>query len=320
MSRPVAAVDTYLLRVLMTLVAERSVSRAAVRLNQSQPAVSMALRRLRDLFDDPLLVRERGGMVPTERALQLRDDARKVLADIDRMLAGPNKFDPSISQQTFNIASPDYLAMTFLASVVTRLRQEAPQARLVVRPLGQGFDYESALAEGDLDIVVGNWPEPPERLHLSLLLEDDLVCVMSSQNPLASAAMTMERYLAAPHVVPLPYTMSHRGVVETFLASKRLARDARVVVPYFEVAPYLLVDTDLIFTTAGHFARQFAQVLALAVIGAPPEFPRMRFYQLWHDRSQHEASHRWLRGLLTSAGQRLAAAQTSVEIHPGQRR
>ncbi len=310
MSRPAAALDTYLLRVLMTLVAERSVSRAAVRLNQSQPAVSIALRRLREIFDDPLLVRERSGMVPTERALQLRDDARKVLVDIDRMLVGPSEFDPSTSQQTFNIASPDYLAMTFLAGVVARLRLEAPHARLVVRPLGEGFDYETALAQGDLDIVVGNWPEPPERLHLSLLLEDELVCVMSSLNPLASAAMTMQHYLAAPHVVPLPYTMSHRGVVETFLASKRLARDARIVVPYFEVAPYLLVDTDLIFTTARHFARHFAQVLPLALVSAPPEFPRMRFYQLWHDRSQHEASHRWLRGLLTSAGKRLGAARS----------
>ena len=117
-------------------------------------------------------------------------------------------------------------------------------------------------------------------------------------------------------MVPLPYTPSHRGVVETFLAGKRLVRDARIVVPYFEVAPYLLVDSDLIFTTARHFAHHFAHVLPLAVVKAPPEFPRMRFYPLWHDRSQHDASHRWLRGLLADAGKHLGAAQPGLAGHP----
>lgn len=308
MSRPAAPVDTYLLRVLDTLVAERSVSRAAIRLNQSQPAVSIALRRLREIFDDPLLVRERGGMVPTERALRLREHARSALGEIDRMLAGPVRFDPASSQQTFHVASPDYLAMGFLAAAVGRLRREAPQARLVVHPLASDFDYERALAQGDLDIVIGNWPQPPERLRLSLLLEDELVCVMDRRHPLAAADLTLEQYVAASHVVPMPYSMSQRGVVETYLAGRRLARDARVVVPYFEVAPYLLVDSDLVFTTARHFALHFARVLPLAVVPAPPGFPRMRFYQLWHDRSQHEAAHCWLRGLLADAGRGLVSA------------
>ena len=115
---------------------------------------------------------------------------RNVLLEIDRMLVGPEQFDPSTAQQTFNIASPDYVAMTFLAGVVARLRLEAPRTRLVIHPLGPGFDYELALAQGDIDIVVGNWPEPPDRLHLSLLLEDELVCMMSRRNPLAAHAMT----------------------------------------------------------------------------------------------------------------------------------
>jgi DNA-binding transcriptional LysR family regulator len=305
MSRPAAPVDTYLLRVLATLVAERSVSRTAIRMNQTQPAISSALRRLREIFNDPLLVRERSGMVPTERALQLREHARTALGEIDRMLSGPADFDPATSQQTFHIASPDYMAMGFLSAVVARLRGDAPQARLVIHSLGPDYDYERALARGELDIVIGNWPQPPERLHLALLLEDDLVCVMSRRNPLAGAALTLERYLAAPHVVPVPYSMTQRGVVETHLAAQRLTRDARVVVPYFEVAPYLLVDTDLVFTTARHFAAQFARTLPLAVVAAPPGFPSMRFYQLWHDRAQHQASHRWLRGLLGDAAKRL---------------
>lgn len=306
MTRPTDPVDLYLLRVLCTLVAGRSVSRAAVKLNQSQPAVSTALKRLRDIFNDPLLVREGAAMVPTERALQLRDGARTALGEIDRMLSDPERFDPASSQQTFHVASPDYLAMSFLAGTVEHMRSEAPRTRLVVHPLGPDYDYERALAQGELDVVIGNWPTPPERLHLSLLLEDQIVCVISRRHPLAKKGFTAEQYLAAAHVVPAPYSMSQRGVVETHLASLRLTRDARIVLPYFEIAPYLLVNTDLVFTTARHFAQHFAQLLPLAVVAAPFDFPPMRFYQLWHDRSQHQASHRWLRELLGRSARKLA--------------
>ena len=306
MKPPTAALDVQLLRVLVTLVAERSVSRTAARLNQTQPAISTALRKLRELCNDPLLVRERSGMVPTERALQLRDHARAALGEIDAMLAGPKRFEPAHSAQTFHIASPDYLAMGFLGGVVERVRREAPRARLEVHPLAADYDYEQALADGHLDIVIGNWPQPPERLHLSLLLEDELVCLASREHRLVERGLTLEAYLAAAHIVPAPYSMAQRGVVETFLAARRLSRDARVVVPYFEVAPYLLVHSDLLFTTARHFAQHFARSLPLAVLPLPIEFPRMRFYQLWHERSHQQASHRWLRSLLTDAAARLA--------------
>jgi DNA-binding transcriptional LysR family regulator len=310
MTRPTDPVDLYLLRVLCMLVAERSVSRAAVKLNQSQPAVSTALKRLREIFNDPLLVREGAAMVPTERALQLRDSARSALGEIDRMLADPERFDPSSSQQTFHVASPDYLAMGFLAGAVEQMRTEAPRARLVVHPLGPDYDYERALAQGELDVVIGNWPTPPERLHLALLLEDKIVCMMSRRHPLAKKGLSAEQYLAAAHVVPAPYSMSQRGVVETHLASLRLARDARIVLPYFEIAPYLLVNTDLVFTTASHFAQHFAQLLPLVVVPAPFDFPPMRFYQLWHDRSQHQASHRWLRELLNRSARNLGTRKS----------
>jgi DNA-binding transcriptional LysR family regulator len=308
MARAHAPIDTYLLHVLAALVAERSVSRAAVRMNQTQPAISAALRRLREVFNDPILVREGGAMVPTERALQLRDRAQAALSEIDRMLAGPEQFEPGTSSITFSIASPDYLATRFMADVVGRFRTEAPRARLVVHPMSADYDFERALAQGSLDVVIGNWPQPPERLHLSLLLEDDLVCLMSRHHRLAKkGAMTLERYLAAAHVVPMPLAASQRPVVETHLASLRRSRDARIVIPYYAVIPYLLVDSDLIFTTARHFASQFERSLPLVAVPAPEGFPRMRFYQLWHERSHHQAAHRWLRGLLTRVASTLSS-------------
>ena len=198
------------------------------------------------------------------------------------------------------------MVATFLAGAVERFCREAPRARLTVQPLGADFDYERALAQGELDVVIGNWPQPPQQLHLSLLLEDEIVCVTGRRHPPPPTGLTREQYLAARHVVPLPYSQAQRGVVETHLAGLRVSRDARVVVPYFEVAPYLLVDTDLVFTTARHFAAHFARLLPLTISRAPFDFPRMRFYQLWHERSQHSPAHRWFRGLLSDAAKQVA--------------
>lgn len=307
MTRSADPVDSYLLRVLVTLVSERNVSRTAIRLNQSQPAISTALKRLREIFDDPLLVREKGGMAPTERALVLREHARRALGEIDAMRTATAPFEPGSSTQAFRIGMPDFMVASFLAGAVERFCREAPRARLTVQPLHADYDYERALAQGELDVAIGNWPQPPQHLHLSLLLEDEIVCLMGARHPHARG-LTREQYLAARHVVPLPYSQAQRGVVETHLAGLRVARDARVVVPYFELAPYLLVGTDLVFTTARHFAAHFARLLPLAISAAPFEFPRMRFYQLWHERSHESGAHRWLRGLLVDAARRVVQA------------
>ncbi len=306
MSRADDPFDTYLLRVLCTLVADRSVSRTAIKLNQSQPAVSAALKRLRDIVHDPLLVRDKGAMVPTPRALELADSARIALLEIDRIAGTPLEFQAATTRQIFRIGSPDFLSIFFLSNVVEELRRQAPSSRLIVHPLGVDFDYEKALAQGELDIVIGNWPHPPEQMHLSVILEDEIVCLMGKDHPYAKTTMTQEQYLNASHLVPLPYSVAHRGVVETHLASMRVARNATVMLPFFNMGPYLLPRTDLIFTTSRHFARYYANFLPLAVVRSPIEFPRMRFYQLWHERSNRSPAHQWLRSLLTGASRKLA--------------
>jgi len=297
--------DTYLLRVLCSLVAERSVSRTAIKLNQSQPAISAALKRLRGVVHDPLLVRDKGAMVATPRALELMESARAALAGIERLRAPSGAFDPATAEQTFRIGSPDFLSVFFLSHVVEHFRRHAPRSRVMVHPLGLDFDYEKALAQGDLDVVIGNWPQPPEYLHLSVILEDDIVCLVSNDHRYAKKSMTTEQYLQAAHVVPMPYSVAHRGVVETHLASMRVKRNAAVMLPFFNMGPYLLPRTDLIFTTSRHFATYYAAFLPLAIVDSPIRFPRMRFYQLWHDRAHHAAEHQWLRSLLTAASREL---------------
>ena len=300
--------DTHLLRIFCLLIAERSVSRTALKLNQTQPAVSLALKRLRGILGDPLLVREKSGMVPTERALTLLAHARAALAEIDRMTLAPERFEPLTSRAEFRIGAPDYLAPVFMSSVIERIRREAPGVRLSLQSLGPQFDFERSLAEGDLDVVIGNWPEPPHRMHLSMLLEDEIVCLVSQRHPLAGKALTTDDYQRAAHIVPMPYSISQRGVIDTVLAASRISRDERVVVQSFSAAPYLLHDTDLVFTTTRHFARYYADLLPQAILPSPIPFPPMRFYQLWHERNHQSAAHRWIRRLLGDCGRALKAA------------
>jgi DNA-binding transcriptional LysR family regulator len=297
--------DTYLLKVFCILMAERSVSRTALKLNQSQPAISVALKNLRQIFQDPLLVREKGGMVPTGRAQDILEHAKSALSAIDAMLVADEAFVPEHTRQVFRIGSPDYLAPAFAASVVARLRREAPHARLVLHSLGPDFDFERSLAEGELDVVIGNWPEPPDRMHLSMLLEDKIVCLVDADHPLARRGMTLDDFRRVQHVVPTPYSISQRGTIDTVLTSLRIQREECIEVQSFMLAPYLLPGTDLVFTTARHFARYYAGLLPLAIVEAPIEFPPMRFYQLWHARNQHDESHQWLRHLLGDCGRRM---------------
>lgn len=309
MSRSEDPFDVYLLRVLCTLISEKSVSRAAIRLNQSQPAISAALRRLRAIFDDPLLVRDKNHMVPTARALDAVEQARAALGLIDGLLTTGREFTAETAQQRFTIASPDYLVPTFLARVVQLIRAQAPGARLVVLPLGQNFDYEQALQNGDVDIVIGNWPSPPEHLHISTLIEDEVVCLMDAKHPLAQPdQLTPELYLQAAHVVFTPYSPGQRGVVESSLGSMRVSRDGRVQCTYFSQAPDLLVGTDLLLTTSRHFALYHARRLPLAMVPLPVGSRTMRFYQLWHSSRHRDAAHIWLRGLLNQASSVLTEA------------
>jgi DNA-binding transcriptional LysR family regulator len=126
---------------------------------------------------------------------------------------------------------------------------------------------------------------------MAILLEDEVVCLVGKTHPNAGGTMTVADYLAGAHVVPLMYSVTQRGVVESHLAALRMSREATVTVPFFGMAPYLLPGTDLIFTTSRHFAEHYVRQLPVAIVRSPIEFPPMRFYQLWHE-PQPTMSHR----------------------------
>lgn len=310
------SIDVHLLRVLHLLLTECSVSRAARRLNQSQPAVSTALRRLRDLTGDPLLVRSKNGMTPTERGAALLEPVRQALASIETIATGQTRFDPATTRRTFNVATPDYLDPALLGRIMARFHSLAPLAQVVFHSFSPEQDFAGALAEGRLDVVIGNWPHPPEQLRLSPLFEEEVVCMMREDHPLAGRPLTTKSYLDAEHLAPTPYSVGQRGVIDMHLARERLKRNIVAWVPYFSMAPYMVLESDMIFSCPRSFAEHFARRLPVALARSPIDYPPMAFYLLWHDRSHYAEECRWFREQVIAVARQSSQPVTPVRTLP----
>lgn len=305
-----ASLDIWLVRVLRTLLVERSVTQTALRLNQTQPAISTALRKLRETLNDPILVRGKAGMVPTEYGESLLASAQRVLREVDFVATPHGDFDPGRSRRTFRVAAPDYLNDFFMPTVIAQFREAAPHARLEIDSLNPTLDHAAALDAGELDLVIGNWPKPDTRFEKSDLFSDTVVCLMRADHPLAQAPMTRDTYLAAPHLAPTPYSGASSGAVDIGFARAGAERRIVTTLPYFGLVPQVLLQSDLIFTTTRRFATHYAGILPLAVVDVPIPFPRIKCYQLWHPQPDRPSDIGWLRTLMSQVSDLLVAQKT----------
>lgn len=291
--------DLHLIRILYMLLCEKNVSRVALKLNQPQPSISAALRKLRELTGDPLLVRGARGMVPTQHGESLLIPAKRILDETERLFVRKLPFVAAHEARTFHIAAPDYLDSQFLPNLVARIRRESPGSKVILHGMGPEVDYVRLLSDGNLDLVVANWDEPPAHLHLSKLFEDEVVCVMHAECPYARRtafdAMTVDDYLSLPHIAPSPMQAGSHGVIDSFLEKQNLERQVMVESAYFSLIPYMLTQTDLVLTTGRQFMRFYEKCLPLKQFAAPIDFPPMHFYQLWHERVHYAPEHKWLR-------------------------
>ncbi|AOI62714.1 LysR family transcriptional regulator [Burkholderia territorii] len=294
--------DARLMRILLVLLTERTVSRAAVRLNMSQPATSAALKRLRTLLGDPLLVRSRYGMVPTEFGARLIEPLRNALRVIDFIRNQQPTFDARTSVRTYRIGCPDYLNVLFVPKLVALFRERAPNAQLVFHPLGDGFDDERALADGELDVVIDNRPARSSRFRQDDLFDDRVVCLMRATHPLARrAAMTPAEFAQAPQLCPTPSWLEASGAIDRQLERVGLQRRIVVTLPHFELAAHALVRSDLILTTTYRLARHYAKLLPLGAVGLPIEPPDIVYRMTWNEAGSCVEGVRWLRALIAEA-------------------
>lgn len=298
-------IDLHLIRVLHTVLTERSVSRAAIRLGMHQPAVSAALKRLREFAGDPLLVRSGAGMVPTEAALRMIEPSGSILRASQLLFSDARGFEPANTTNTFRLAASDFLDPLFLPQLVTEIKLQAPLCEIEIFPLSRASDYRAQLAQGDVDVVIGNWPEPPEELHLGQLFRDEVVCLVSEKHPAVRRGWDADAWLEAEHIAPGATHPGAKGVIDSHLATLGLRRRITARCPYFGQIPGMVASTLLVLTTGRQYCERFLGTLPLVILPSPIAFPTLVYYQLWHERTHVSASSRWLRERVKSVAMAL---------------
>jgi DNA-binding transcriptional LysR family regulator len=304
-------IELHLVRVLHTVIAERSVSRAALRLRTTQPVVSAQLKRLRAITGDPLLVRAGQGLVPTAAALAMLEPAQRLLQDAEALFS-PRRaaaaFQPARAELTVKIAASDYLDPWFLPEVVARVRGQAPGLRMALEPLSGTFDVRAQLASGEADLVIGNWLKPPEELHLGRLMSDEVVCLVAQDHPAVQQprSWTAERYLASEHIAPGSLYVGGRGVIDDQLQAQGLSRRIAVHAAHFSLIPLMVARTRLVLTTGRQFCQRYLDNLPVQLVRCPVSMPPMAYYQLWHERTHRSAPLQWLREQVRDVARELA--------------
>ena len=302
---PFEKIDLHLIRVLHTVIAERSVSRAAVRLGMHQPAVSTALKRLRDLSGDPILVRSGSGMQPTDAALRMLEPSAAILQAAENLFTEARAVDPRSAARTFRIAASDYLDPQFLPKLVAYLKKHAPLCTVEIMALSHDVDYSGQLAHGDVDVVIGNWPQPPAELRMAQLFADDTVCLVSQNHPAVRRGWSPQEWLDAEHIAPMPTHPGAKGVIDDALTAQGLRRNIAVRCAHFGLMPQMVASSLLVLTTGRQFCERYAAQLPLAILAPPVPLPQMRYYQLWHDRTHHSSAGTWLREAVRNTAMQL---------------
>lgn len=291
--------DLRLLRTLVLLLTECSVTRTAEIMGQPQPTISLSLRKLRETFNDPLLVRNGNRLIATDRGRELLVSVSRILKDLDQELSPPESFDPRQGQHHFKLLMANCFGPSFLPLIMQRIREQAPEAIVDVCPMPAYEHVAPLVAEGVADIALGNWPQPPDKLRTVPLFASDMVCLVHGKHPLAACRqLTAAQYLAAHHLSLTPSGNLAKSPIDGRLGELKLSRSIAASVPDYASVPHVLAQTDLVFTTSRHFAEEIATLVPLSVVELPEEFGSLTFYALWHVRNHRSPSHQWLRGLI----------------------
>jgi len=299
-------VDLNLLRYLAVLVHEGSVSRAAVRLGVTQPAVSAALKRLRAAFGDPLLVRSGQTMSPTPRALELAERVTPMLAEVRALVRQRSTFEPARTRRTFTLMGSDYVQFFVLPRLCERIERRSPQMQLEHRPANPD-KVEPWLASGQVDLGVGYLASPPPALRSRLLFDDAQVCLVRRGHPVLKRTFTAEDYAALSHVAISPGGAGFYGArIDALLRSIGIRRRVALTLPSFLAVPHVVARTDYIATVPGRFASWFARQLPLAVLKPPLALPSFEISLFWHERVHADAANLWLRAEVVAATRDLA--------------
>jgi DNA-binding transcriptional LysR family regulator len=308
--------DLNLLIYLDVLLRERSVTKAAQALGITQPAMSNGLKRLRELFGDPVLVRTSDGMSATERALELQPLVRNILAAVDSAVQPTGIFESLISSRVYRIMVSDYAEATLVPAMVKRLRSEAPGVILdFLTP--SDVTYKD-VEQGKVDMAINRFDELPQSFHQKTLWRDDFSCLVNPKNPVLNN-FCLEGYLSANHiwvsktgmgvgtgVNPTRDKAVQLGWVDEALERAGHKRNISVFTRHYQMPALLAANNDLIATLPTRIARMQARSGELTMVEPPYEIPPFELKMAWSPLVHHNPPHKWMRALIAEESEKIA--------------
>ncbi len=295
--------DLNLLIIFDMIFREGNLTRAGEKLTLSQPAVSQALGRLRDAFDDSLFVRSGNEMVPTARANLIAPQIRQILHLAENTFQDRGKFDPAKSDRTFRLAMSDYTEMVLMPALFKELQSKAPFLRIESRHLSAP-DYQTALSRNDLDLILASCLEFGPNTFRQSLFGDREVVVVKGDSPVLKEPLTTQRYASYKHAQF--NWVNETNTIDLALEEMGLTRRIILEVQHEMVLPLILRDNEIVVNMPERMARVFKELIPLEILHLPMTVPEYTFHQHWHERNHHDPAHRWMRETIKTVAESLA--------------
>lgn len=290
-------IDLNLLVAFDALLKARHVTRAASLLGIGQPAMSATLARLRQTFNDPILVKQGGEMMPTARALELEPDVRRILRDVDLLLAGEQAFDAAKSRRSFTLRMSDLLSFLFLPTLARRFGKEAPGVRIEVTHLAPEATVD-ALERGDIELAISTNLKPPKSIDSAKAFADRIVCVCRRRHPQAAKLTSLDTFLSLPQIRVAQSPIDDR-FADRQLAEAGRRRIVALTVPHWLAVPEIVANCDLICVMPLSIASRLARDNRLRVFDPPFADVTFDWTFYWHRRCTADRGHAWLRQMLS---------------------
>ncbi len=314
MARPLAVLKSNLLRVVIeqvdtrnldlgllvtleALLAERNVTRAARRLNLSQPALSARLARLREAFSDALLVPAQRGMVLTQRALELQQPLHEALERVRRVVEDGAPPDPATMEATLVIAASDYVQYALLARFSVALRAEAPMIRIAWRALDV-MALPTQLERGEVDLALAAPEHAPAAMRQRQLYEEGYAVIARQGHPSVQGSLDLDVFCALDHVVVSPQGGGFAGPADAALEAIGRRRTVALSTPGFLIVPEIISRSDMIALIPRRIAEGWSD--RVQVMEAPLAIPGFVIASIWHDRTTNHPAQGWLRERLAA--------------------
>lgn len=300
-------INLNLIKALDALLTEQNVSKAGARIGITQSAMSIALKQLREIYQDELLIRgQQGRMMLTSLAVSLIPTVKQTIRNIEGTFTSHLPFDPMVSQRAFHIGMFDYIALLLLPRIMQEVAHQAPNVKIVHHSISH-LDSLKPFEESGMDVVIGGFDDAPENLKTLSLFMDKAVVVADSKHPaFKSRRLTLKEYAKYPQIFIsfTPTQPEQNGLIQV-IEKQGCKLSISLMTPHTLIALQALPGTLLMANVVERLATPFLQPLDIAAYTAPYDAPKYHARLYWHPRDQNDSGNCWLRELIKSIAEKI---------------